>query len=249
MFETLSFKAADVRCFAESVFVACGAPPDEAALIAEHLIKANLMGYDSHGIIRIPQYVNDVKQGVVVPGAPVTPKNQTDTTALVDCGWNFGQVGAFRALQCAIDKARAHNVGMIVTQRCNHAGSVLTRKPPPNRVLLLWGSATLHLEMAILLHPGEGARGVFPPIRCPLRFPAETVLLSSVIFPPHKLLRENSGSTEIRRSCCHMDGLWTRKASPAMIRPISMVRREAQSCHLAASWAIAVLRWGFSLNL
>jgi hydroxycarboxylate dehydrogenase B len=122
MFETLPLKAADVRCFIESVFVACGAPSEEAALIAEHLVKANLMGYDSHGIIRIPQYVNDVKRGVVVPGAPVTLKNQTDTTAIVDCGWNFGQVGAFRALQCAIDKARAHNIGMIVTQRCNHAG-------------------------------------------------------------------------------------------------------------------------------
>ena len=69
MSETLRLRAADVRRLAENVFVACGAPSDEAVLIAEHLVKANLMGYDSHGIIRIPQYVNDVKRGVVVPGA------------------------------------------------------------------------------------------------------------------------------------------------------------------------------------
>jgi LDH2 family malate/lactate/ureidoglycolate dehydrogenase len=122
MSESLRFDAADVKSFTESVFVACGSPGDEAALISAHLIKANLMGYDSHGIIRICQYVNDVKRGVVVPGAPVTVKDQTDTTAIVDCGWNFGQVGASRALQCAIDKARNHNISMIVTQRCNHAG-------------------------------------------------------------------------------------------------------------------------------
>ncbi len=120
--ETLRFDASSVKRFTESVFAACGAPPDEAALISEHLIKANLMGYDSHGIIRICQYVADVRNGRIVPGAPVTLKKQTDTTAIVDCGWNFGQVGAYRALQCAIDKARSHHISMVVTQRCNHAG-------------------------------------------------------------------------------------------------------------------------------
>jgi hydroxycarboxylate dehydrogenase B len=122
MSEISRLDAADMKSFSESVFVACGSPSDEAALISAHLIQANLMGYDSHGIIRICQYVKDVKRGVVVPGASVTLKDQTDTTAIVDCGWNFGQVGASRALQCAIDKARNHNISMIVTQRCNHAG-------------------------------------------------------------------------------------------------------------------------------
>jgi LDH2 family malate/lactate/ureidoglycolate dehydrogenase len=120
--ETLRFDASDLKRFSEKVFIACHAPGEEAALISEHLIKANLMGYDSHGIIRICQYVKDVKRGVIVPGAPVTFRNQTDTTAIVDCGWNFGQVGAFRALQCAVDKARSRHIAMVVTQRCNHAG-------------------------------------------------------------------------------------------------------------------------------
>ena len=44
MSETLWFDAADVKSFTESVFVACGSPSDEAALISAHLIKANLMG-------------------------------------------------------------------------------------------------------------------------------------------------------------------------------------------------------------
>jgi uncharacterized oxidoreductase len=122
MAETSRFDAGAVRRFTENVFVACGVPADEAALISEHLIKANLMGYDSHGIIRISQYVKDVKRGAIVPGAPVTFKDQTNTTAIVDCGWNFGQVGAFRALQCAVDKARSRHIAMVVTQRCNHAG-------------------------------------------------------------------------------------------------------------------------------
>ncbi len=122
MTETARFDARHLRRFTESIFVACGAPVEEAVLISEHLIKANLMGYDSHGIIRISQYVKDVNRGVIIPGAPVTFQKQTDTTAIADCGWNFGQVGASRALQRAIDKARSHNISIIVTQRCNHAG-------------------------------------------------------------------------------------------------------------------------------
>src|SRR5262245_20213667 len=123
---TSRFDAAKVQRFAEKVFTTCGAPLDEAALIAEHLIKANLMGYDSHGILRIPQYVNDVKRGILILGAPITFKNQTETTAIVDCGWNSGQVGAYRALQYAIDKARSSQIAMVVTQRCNHAGRLGT---------------------------------------------------------------------------------------------------------------------------
>jgi len=124
--ESLRFNSGDVKLFTEAIFVACGAPSEEAAVTSEHLIKANLMGYDSHGIIRIGQYVKDIRRGVIVPGSPITFKNETNTTAIVDCGWNFGQVGALRALQCAIDKARDHHISMVVTQRCNHAGRLGT---------------------------------------------------------------------------------------------------------------------------
>ena len=84
MAEALRVDASRLKRFTQSVFVASGSPTDEAALISEHLIQANLMGYDSHGVIRICQYVADVKKGRIVPGAPITLKNQTDTTAIVD---------------------------------------------------------------------------------------------------------------------------------------------------------------------
>ncbi|MSO21816.1 MAG: Ldh family oxidoreductase [Acidobacteria bacterium] len=120
--ETSRFDAKRVKRFCESVFVACGSPADEATLISEHLVSANLMGFDSHGIIRICQYLADVKKGRIVPGAPVTIASETDNTALLDCGWNFGQVGGFRALQRAIEKAQTHHISMVVTRRCGHAG-------------------------------------------------------------------------------------------------------------------------------
>jgi uncharacterized oxidoreductase len=104
------------------VFKACGTPDDEAAIVAEHLVTANLMGYDTHGVIRVPQYLEAVNKGAIVPGAPINVRRETATTGIVDCGWNFGQVGGRRAMEIAIEKARRHHVATVVVRRANHAG-------------------------------------------------------------------------------------------------------------------------------
>jgi uncharacterized oxidoreductase len=104
------------------IFIACGAPPDEASLVAEHLVNSNLMGVDSHGVLRIPEYVDRVHRGAIVPGAPIVLTQEQSGTAIVDCGLNFGQVGASRAMQLAIEKASRYKVSCVVTRRCTHVG-------------------------------------------------------------------------------------------------------------------------------
>ncbi|MCL5770461.1 MAG: Ldh family oxidoreductase [Planctomycetes bacterium] len=104
------------------VFEACGAPTAEAGIVSEHLVENNLRGVDSHGVMRIPQYVQAVRDGVIRPGAAIVLKQETTNTAVVACGWNFGMVGGIRAIQTAVAKAKAHTMGMVVTRCCNHAG-------------------------------------------------------------------------------------------------------------------------------
>src|SRR5690348_95316 len=102
------FEADILRDFTADVFRACGTPKGEAQIVAEHLITANLLGYDTHGVIRIPQYIEDIDNGVIKPGAPVSVDLETETTAVVDGGWNFGQVGGIRGIDIGIAKAQAH---------------------------------------------------------------------------------------------------------------------------------------------
>jgi hydroxycarboxylate dehydrogenase B len=118
----LIFPAPALLEFTSDVFQACSAPPHEALIVADHLVTANLMGYDTHGLIRVPQYVGDIQNGVIKPGAPVLIEKETATTALVDCGWNFGQVGALRATEIAIERAARCNTSTVVAHRCNHVG-------------------------------------------------------------------------------------------------------------------------------
>jgi len=47
-----------------------GASEEEAAIVSRHSIGANLAGHDSHGIIAIPTYIDRIKRGHIVPGAP-----------------------------------------------------------------------------------------------------------------------------------------------------------------------------------
>jgi uncharacterized oxidoreductase len=111
-----------LRQFTQDVFEACGAPANEAAIVADHLIQSNLMGVDSHGAIRITQYVEEIRQKAIVPGARVTITKQTEATAVVDGGWNFGLVAGWHAMEIAMAKARDYHVACVLTQRCGHAG-------------------------------------------------------------------------------------------------------------------------------
>ena len=73
-----------------ALFVAAGAPNDEATLVMRHIVGANLVGHDSHGVIQIPTYIDRIKAGHIVPGAPWVVVKESPTTTVVDGNWGFG---------------------------------------------------------------------------------------------------------------------------------------------------------------
>ena len=117
-----AFAADRLQSVAESIFRRLGSPPEEARLVAHELVVADQMGLRSHGVIRIPSYVAYVADGEIRPGARWTVVSDTGSVAVLDCGANFGQVGAMQALSMASAKARSSGVGAVVTKRCHHVG-------------------------------------------------------------------------------------------------------------------------------
>lgn len=108
----------------KAIFEAVGSPPTIAARVADALVDANLVGHDSHGVIRIPQYVAAVKDGEVVPGAEPKLLKETAVSALLDGGWGFGQVVAMKASELAIEKARSQGIAAVGCVKVNHIGRV-----------------------------------------------------------------------------------------------------------------------------
>ena len=88
------------------LLVAAGASTEEAATVARYNVGANLVGHDSHGIILIPQYIDRIKAGHIVPGAPWEIKQETPTTTVIDGNWGFGYVVNDRAMRYTIEKAK-----------------------------------------------------------------------------------------------------------------------------------------------
>ncbi len=72
------------------------------AIVARHIVGANLAGHDSHGVMLLPSYIDRVAAGEIVLGAPVEVLDETPTTARIDGHWNFGQVVSERAMELAI---------------------------------------------------------------------------------------------------------------------------------------------------
>ncbi|MEM3591069.1 MAG: Ldh family oxidoreductase [Candidatus Bathyarchaeia archaeon] len=104
------------------IFLAAGVPLEEARLVSELLVKSNLVGHDSHGIIRVIQYINEIEKGSIKPGANIEIVKETSSTAILNGNWGFGQVVAKRAMDLAVEKARKNAVSIVCVFNCNHIG-------------------------------------------------------------------------------------------------------------------------------
>ncbi|MDX1433802.1 MAG: Ldh family oxidoreductase, partial [Gammaproteobacteria bacterium] len=109
---------------AASIIEAAGASADEARIVARHVVDANLAGHDSHGVQQLPDYVDRIRRGHIVPGAPIEVTRESETTAVVDGNWGFGFVVSEHAMRLAIDKAKRHRVAAITVLRQGHVGRV-----------------------------------------------------------------------------------------------------------------------------
>jgi LDH2 family malate/lactate/ureidoglycolate dehydrogenase len=105
-----------------ALLVGGGASPEEADIVARGCVAANLAGHDSHGIIQIPSYVDRIKVGHIVPGAPFKIVQESPTTTVIDGHWGFGFVVNERAMRLTIEKAKTTNVAATTVFRQSHVG-------------------------------------------------------------------------------------------------------------------------------
>jgi LDH2 family malate/lactate/ureidoglycolate dehydrogenase len=108
--------------FATRVLTAVAVPDEDASLVARSLVQADLWGHSSHGLLRLPWYVDRIRSGVMDPLAK--PHNVVDTgaVAVLDGREGVGQVIAWRACEDAVWRAKEHGVGVVAARNSNHFG-------------------------------------------------------------------------------------------------------------------------------
>jgi len=120
----VTIAAEALRGLIVAIFNAAGCADDEAARIAHYLVKANLSGHDSHGVVRVARYVRMLREGEVFAGRTIAVLAETVATASIDGRRGFGQTIAPQAVRLGIDKARETGAAVIALRRSGHLGCI-----------------------------------------------------------------------------------------------------------------------------
>ena len=118
----LTFSAESLKELTARIFRAAGTPDDVAALVAHSLVDANLAGHDSHGVIRIPMYVDQIRAGELDPAGRPRVEREGAGLVAVDGVWAFGQYVAHVCMELACKKAKEQQVAVVTMTRSNHIG-------------------------------------------------------------------------------------------------------------------------------
>jgi LDH2 family malate/lactate/ureidoglycolate dehydrogenase len=116
--------ADDLRTLVAGIFTARGASPADAATVADTLVWANLRGVDSHGVSRVPRYLELFDKGESVADAVPTVERPRSAIAIIDAHAAPGPVALTRAADEAVKGAREAGVGWATVRGTVHTGAI-----------------------------------------------------------------------------------------------------------------------------
>ncbi len=108
--------------FAASAFQSLGVPGGDAKRVAGLMVEADLLGYDTHGLFRLRQYVARLRDGGCNPTAKPRILRETVATALIDGDNGLGHLAMAMACDLAMTKARTAGIAWVGVRGSNHAG-------------------------------------------------------------------------------------------------------------------------------
>jgi LDH2 family malate/lactate/ureidoglycolate dehydrogenase len=113
-----------LKQFSQEVFARVGFTPEGAEAQADVLVWANLRGVDSHGVLRIPSYVQLVDKGQMKPRPNIQIQKETPATLLIDADFAPGPVVTVLAMQRVMEKARQVGIGWGLIRNTMHQGAM-----------------------------------------------------------------------------------------------------------------------------
>jgi uncharacterized oxidoreductase len=168
-----------LEALATRIFAALGVPDGDAAWVARLLVRANLRGHDSHGVIRVPQYAGSIRKGDTNPRPAMQALHETPTTAIVDGDLGLGQVVARRATEVALEKARLQGLAAVGVRRSNHIGRLadyVELAAEQGYVGLIWANAPT--APSVVPHGGTSRRLSTNPLAVAIPGPGGGVAIS-----------------------------------------------------------------------
>ncbi len=113
-----------LRELVRDIFAAAGSDARECALVADHLVEANLRGHDSHGVGMLPAYIANALTGECRLNATPTVAADLGSMLIVEADRGLGQTMAHDAVAMAIDRARAQGSCILSLRNSHHIGRI-----------------------------------------------------------------------------------------------------------------------------
>jgi ureidoglycolate dehydrogenase (NAD+) len=143
---------------------------DDARLLADSLVQTSLWGIDTHGIAKLPHYLERLSRGSIKPRPNMTVTRSGPCTAQLAADQGHGIVVAHRANGIAIEMAREHGIGAVGVSDSSHCGAIglYTREAAKQGLV---GLAFTHADRVAAPHGGE--RSFFGTNPISIAFPRE----------------------------------------------------------------------------
>jgi len=116
------FDSNNLENFVAGIFGASGSQQEEAKTVAEYLVDANLAGHDSHGVIRVVQYLDWLSKGWVKANQRARILSAIGPKIVVDGGLGYGQVIAKQGMTLAMERAKSDGICVIAFRNTGHVG-------------------------------------------------------------------------------------------------------------------------------
>ncbi len=116
--------ADDLRRVVTDIFAACDMSREDAGLLAETLVHADLRGVHSHGTLRVPDYVKKLTRDGVNPRGRPRIVGGRGAAIVVDADNGMGQIAGTFAMKAAIERAREHGLAFAAVRGSNHCGAM-----------------------------------------------------------------------------------------------------------------------------
>jgi LDH2 family malate/lactate/ureidoglycolate dehydrogenase len=121
---TQTIVAATLRTRVAGIFTRLDVPSEDAGIVAHHLVEADLRGVHSHGVNRVPTYVNGLRAGRINPRPNLEVVEDHGGQVVMDGDFGLGQLTAFRANELAIERGKEHGLAAVALRRSTHCGAM-----------------------------------------------------------------------------------------------------------------------------
>jgi L-2-hydroxycarboxylate dehydrogenase (NAD+) len=111
-----------LKNYVATVLASYNVPKEDAQIVADVIVTADLMGIESHGVQRLRRYTTGIQVGSVNPKANIKVISESASTALIDGGSGLGHVIAYKAMEIAVKKASEVGVSAVGVRNSHHFG-------------------------------------------------------------------------------------------------------------------------------